>query len=81
MKANTIKIEDPLLGELYGIKPKNITFSEFLRSLLKQVVTRNKMAIAAEKYAAFLNENPDENEWLNEWTEADLTTPAKGKPK
>jgi predicted CopG family antitoxin len=84
MKANTIKIENPLLEELYRLKPKSTSFSEFLRSLLKQCVTRSKMGAAAEKYQAFLEDNADEREWLGEWAEADLAKPStvkKGKSK
>jgi hypothetical protein len=35
------------------------------------------MIEAAERYAAFLRETPDERAWLDEWVKADLTRPPK----
>ena len=51
--------------------------SPYVRSLLHQAVVRRDMAEAADRYAAFLRETPDERAWLDEWTNADLARPAK----
>lgn len=77
MKATTLKIENPLLNELYGLKPKSQSFSNFVRSLLEKSVRRQKMIRAGERYIEFLTANPDEECWIGEWESADLAAPVK----
>lgn len=77
MKATTLKIENPLLDELYGLKPKAQSFSNFIRGLLEKSVRRQKMIRAGERYADFLNTNPDEARWVGEWESGDLAGPVK----
>lgn len=72
MQATTIKIEDPLLNELKKYSPKDESLSAFIREILEKDIQRRKMIEAAEAYTRFLGENPSEQEWLNEWEEADL---------
>ncbi len=79
MKANTLKIEEPLLGDLNKIRPASESFSSFVRLLLKQAVRREKMAHAAEQYAQLLKDEGEEREWLDDWESADLTSPPHGK--
>ena len=40
---------------------------------------RRKMAEAAERYAEFLRETPDERARLDEWLSADLARPPRRK--
>src|SRR5439155_25398218 len=77
MKATTIKVEGDLLRELERTKPPSQSLSAYVRSLLHQAVVRRDMAEAADRYAAFLRETPDERPWLDEWTNADLARPTK----
>ncbi len=77
MKATTIKVEGELLKELERAKPQSQSLSAFVRTVLQQEVMRRKMAEAAERYAEFLRETPDERAWLDEWVSADLARPPK----
>lgn len=79
MQATTIKIENPLLNELKKYSPKDESLSSFIREILEKDIQRRKMIEAAESYTLFLAENPSEQEWLNEWEEADLSHDPKAK--
>ena len=79
MKANTLKIEDPLLGEINKMRPPDQSFSAYVRLLLKQAVRREKMAHAAEQYAQLLKDEGEEREWQDEWESADLASSPHGK--
>lgn len=81
MQATTIKIENPLLDQLKGCKPKDVSLSAFIREILESQVRKQKMAAAAQKYTEFLRENPDEDEWLKEWEEAPLEQEPKDRIK
>lgn len=77
MQATTIKLEDPLLGELKKYLPKEESISSFVRNLLEKEIQRQKMIQAAEEYSHFLAAHPEEKEGLEEWESADLTTSVK----
>jgi hypothetical protein len=77
MKATTIKVEGELLHELERTKPPSQSLSGYVRSLLRQAVLRRKMTEAADRYAEFLRETPDEQTWLDEWASADLARPVR----
>jgi hypothetical protein len=79
MKATTIKVEGDLLQELVRTKPRTQSLSAYVRALLQQAITRQQMAQAAERYAEFVRETPEERTWLAEWDSADLVTPPKRK--
>ncbi len=74
MKANTLKIEDPLLGELNKMRPPSQSFSSFVRLLLKQAVRKEKMAQAGEQYAQLLKKDGEEREALDDWELSDLAS-------
>ena len=77
MKATTIKVEGDLLKELEATKPASQTLTGYVRSLLERELRRQKMAAAADRYAAFLRETPEERVWLDEWVKADLVKPPR----
>jgi predicted CopG family antitoxin len=77
MKATTIKVEGELLEELEQAKPPRQSLSAFVRSLLKQAVARRRMVEAADRYAEFVRDKPEERTWLAEWDSADLVTAPK----
>jgi hypothetical protein len=77
MKATTIKVEGDLLRELERTKPPSQTLSAYVRSLLEREMRRQKVAQAADRYADFLRETPDERTWLEEWANADLARPPR----
>jgi hypothetical protein len=77
MKATTIKVEGDLLRELERTKPRSQTLSAYVRSLLEREMRRQKLAQAADRYADFLRETPDERTWLEEWVSADLARPPR----
>lgn len=80
MEATTIKLENPLLNQLYESKPKGLSLSAFVRELLEREVRQRKMAQAAGQYSEFLKANPDEAVWMEEWEAAPLDKPVqKGK--
>lgn len=79
MKASTIKVEDPLLTELYRYKPKDLSFSAYVRDLLEQAIRRRRSIESANQYVEFLQSHPEESEWLADWETADLALPPKQK--
>lgn len=81
MKATTVKVEGELLQKLERTKPPRQSLSAYVRSLLEQAVTRQQMAVAAERYAEFVRETPEEHTWLAEWDSADLVTPPRRRPR
>lgn len=81
MSATTLKIESPLLDELKKICPKQKSISAFVRSILEQIIQKQKMANAIQCYQEFLTRNPQEAEWLNEWESADLAAKPKSRKK
>jgi len=81
MKATTVKVDGELLKELEATKPTSQTLTAYVRSLLEGELRRRKMAAAADRYAAFLRETPEEQAWLDEWATADLVKPPKRRRK
>jgi len=81
MSATTIKIENPLLGELKKFVSQRETLSSFIRKVLEKEVKRRKMIEAAELYSKFLAEHPSEQKWIEEWEKADLLSPPQPNPK
>lgn len=77
MKASTLKIENPLLKNLYKLKPKTKSFSAFVRELLEQAIRSRESILTANQYQEFLKNCPDEEKWLEEWEKADLTIAPK----
>jgi hypothetical protein len=77
MKATTIKVEGELLEELERTKPPRQSLSAYVRALLQQAVVRRRMIDAADRYAEFVRDTPEERTWLVEWDSADLVTPPK----
>ena len=79
MKASTLKIEQPLLKELYQLKPKSMTFSAFVKNSLEAFVNRQKAVEAARKYQDWLSKNKAESVWLESWENAPLSKELKKK--
>lgn len=77
MKATTLKIEEPLLNKLHHFRPKDISFSAFVRGILEKEVRRRKMQNAASQYMEFLASDPIEKKWLEDWDASDLLVPPK----
>ena len=77
MKATTIKIEEPLLGELEKAKPPTQSISSYVREILESDIKRHKVAEAAVQYEAFVAAHAEEREWLSDWDKADLSRPPK----
>lgn len=77
MPATTIKVEGQLLEDLNRPKPANVSLTAFVRSILEREVLRTRLADATERHASFLNESPEEQEWLGQWQRADLASPPR----
>ena len=77
MSDTTIKLEGPLLVQLQQIKPRAMSISAFVRSLIEDAVRRSAMAEAARQYQDFLASSPSECAWLDAWTSADLISPPR----
>jgi hypothetical protein len=73
MRATTIKVEGELLEALIRAKPKNLSLSAFVRSILQREVLRTHLVDATERYTRFLRRSPEEQERLAEWERADLS--------
>lgn len=81
MSATTLKIESPLLDELKRVCPKGKSISAFVRSVLEQVIHKQRMSKALQEYQSFLDVHPEELAWLGNWEVADLTRPPKPSHK
>lgn len=75
MKATTVKIEGELLSDIEAVKPESQSVSAFVRELLRRSLERERLRAAAENYATYVREHPNEREWLSEWDRADLAEP------
>lgn len=75
MKATTVKIEGDLLSDIEAVKPGGQSVSAFVRELLRRSLERERLRVAAEDYADYVREHPDEREWLSEWDRAHLAAP------
>lgn len=78
MRATTIKVDGELLAELQRAKPANVTLTAFVRSILEREVMAARLGEAADRYARFLEDSPDEREWLSAWERVDLASPPNG---
>lgn len=56
------------------MKPLTIKLEGALPASLEWALRQEELAVAAERYAEFLRETPDEAAWLDEWARSDLTT-------
>jgi hypothetical protein len=74
MKATTIKLEKPLLDQIYELMPKGKSLSKFVKEVLQKEVNRSKMVQAASEYNSFLAENLEEASLESDWEKADLST-------
>lgn len=72
MRATTIKVEGELLERIDRHRPKDVSITAFVRSVLDQEIRRREMSQAADAYADFLESNEDERTWLADWASADL---------
>jgi len=79
MKATTIKLEGELLEALAKAKPAAQSISSYVREVLRHDLRRHKVAEAAAEYRAFVDANPEERAWMEEWDKADLAKPPRGK--
>jgi hypothetical protein len=72
MKATTVKLDGPILDELLAMKASDQNLTSLVRDLLREQLQRRRMAQAAEEYAAFLRQNPEESQELDVWASAPL---------
>lgn len=79
MKATTIKVEGALLESLERAKPEKQSLSAYVRTLLERALRQEQLAAAADRYAEFVRESPEEAEWLGTWERSDLATPPTKK--
>ena len=79
MKANTIKIEEPILNDIYEVKPKEQSLSAFVREAVTRDIRRRRMAQAATEYLEFLDQSAKESQLLADWESASLELPPKTK--
>ncbi len=72
MQATTIKLENPLLGEVKKCISKEESLTSFVRKVLEKEIQKRKMIESADQYLKFLDQNPEEKAWLTEWEKEDL---------
>jgi len=75
MKATTIKLEGELLAAIERAKPPGDSVTSFVRTVLRKSLEQHEVREAANAYIAFVESHPDEQQWMDEWERADLTTP------
>jgi hypothetical protein len=76
MKATTIKLEGELLAAIEKAKRPEESVTSYVRTVLRKNLEQTRVREAAAAYIAFVDSHPEEQEWLDEWERADLTTPA-----
>jgi hypothetical protein len=76
MKATTIKLEGELLAAIEKAKRPEESVTSYVRTVLRKNLEQNRVREAAAAYIAFVDSHPEEQEWLDEWERADLTTAA-----
>ncbi len=81
MKANTIRFDGDILKEIQKAKPSTMSFSAFVKELIRHELQRQQLQKAAQTYAKMLRDNPEERAWLEAWQAADLVQPYKKKSK
>jgi hypothetical protein len=74
MKATTIKLEGELLAAIERAKPPGESVTSFVRTVLRKSLEQAKVREAANTYIAFVESHPEEQQWMDEWERADLTT-------
>jgi predicted transcriptional regulator len=74
MSASTVKLEADILRRIDAVKPRNQTLAAYVREALERDVLRRQLRTAAERYQAFLSENVEESQELEEWERAPLAT-------
>lgn len=72
MKATTVKLDGSILAELQAFKRPDQNLTALVRELLRAQIHRAKMTRAAEEYAAFLRESPEESLELDAWASTPL---------
>jgi hypothetical protein len=80
MKATTIKLEGELLQQLEVSKPPDQSLTAYVRAVLRRSLDLARAREAAVEYRAFLESDPHERAWLDEWDRADLNTPPHLEP-
>jgi hypothetical protein len=81
MKATTIKLEGELLKELERAKSPTESLSAYVRNVLIKDLRRARLVQSAAAYQEFLEANPEEQPWLKDWDEADLSTPPQRRQR
>jgi hypothetical protein len=75
MKATTIKREGELLIAIERAKPPGESVTSFVRTVLRKSLEQHQVREAADAYIPFVESLPEEQQWMDEWERADLTTP------
>jgi len=75
MRVTTIKLEGELLAAIERVKAPGESVTSFVRTVLQKSLEQTKVREAAAAYRAFIESHPEEQQWLDEWERADLTTP------
>lgn len=71
-KASTIRLDGDILKSIALVKPDSQSLSSYIREVVEGDVRRRQLREAGQRYRQFLEQNPGEAAWLNEWAEADL---------
>lgn len=79
MKATTVKVDGELLKAIEEVKPPTQSVTAYVRSAVQKAVERHRLQAAALAYRAFVQEHPEEREWLEVWDGADLGSPLPTK--
>ncbi|MCB9709353.1 MAG: hypothetical protein H6714_11245 [Myxococcales bacterium] len=77
MKATTIKLESDLLEDIARAKPKDQSLTAFVKQAVKAELARRHLRKSAQAYQNFLSQNKAEQDWLDQWEQADLAIAAK----
>jgi hypothetical protein len=74
MSASTVKLEAEVLRKINGVKPRDQSLAAYVREAIERDIRRRQLRTAAERYQAFLSENLDEQQELQDWERARLAT-------
>jgi hypothetical protein len=69
----TVKLDSNVVREVSSILEPSQTLTSYVRDVVYRDVKRRKLKQAATDYRKFLGDNPEEQEEMEDWEQANLT--------
>lgn len=79
MRANTIRLDENLLNEIYPLLAPKQSLASYVREVLQKEIRRHTMLQAGRTFVNFLAGNQEEQQLLDSWEKVDLAKPVRRK--